>query len=190
MLLSMYWVLALAANLVIGVVAYVWACQIARSLFKVRGWPNNPIAIAFLGIVLTCSTGHFEHAAHLAVSPAARHLWTPFSVVLDVITATGIAAYYYFQSGRLAMFARGAGMFEDMAVRRSTAMEIHDDVVQRLAAARYAIDRGDLRAARELVDEGLGSARSVIGELLPPDAAERSGAVRRGAPASVGEVPG
>jgi hypothetical protein len=47
-------------------------------------------------------------------------------------------------------------------------MEIQDNVVQGLIAARYALDRGDARAADAAVETAVGSARRVITELLPP----------------------
>jgi len=173
--------LAVGANLVIGFVAYALAWQIASRLLASRQWPSNPLALAMLGIVLTCSTGHFAHGLHLLFSAGARRQWPIESTLLDVVTASGIAIYYWFQTGRLAQFARGAAMFEDTAVRRTNALDIHERVVQPLAAARYATERGDLAGARAQVNESLAATRLVIGDLLPPDE-PAPGSVRRRSP--------
>ena len=182
---SVLWALGVIANLVIGGVAYALAWQIATHLARSRQWPSNSLALAMLGIVLTCSTGHLEHGFHLLTSPAARAVWPPEAVVLDAVTAAGISVYFYFQTGRLAEFARGAAMFEDTAVRRSNALDIHEKIVQPLVAAHYAIERGDLTGARRLLDEGVEATRSVVGELLPPGEM-KPGSVRRRVAAPIG----
>ena len=185
----MYWI-AIGSNLVIGFVAYALAWQIARNLLRDREWPTNRLALAMLAIVGTCSTGHLEHGFHLLSSNQAAALWPPEAVVLDLITAAGISAYFYFQTGRLSQFARGAAMFEDVSVRNRNALQMHNEVVQRLAAARYAIVRGELAGARELVDQSLTSAREVITDLLPPEAAVEPGSVRRRRAAPIGRSAG
>jgi hypothetical protein len=171
-------------------VAYALAWQIARNLLRDREWPTNRLALAMLAIVGTCSTGHLEHGFHLLGSDQAAQLWPPEAVVLDLITAAGISAYFYFQTGRLSKFARGAAMFEDVSVRNRNALQMHNEVVQRLAAARYAIGRGELAGARELVDQSLESAREVITDLLPPESQVEPGSVRRRRAAPIGRSAG
>ena len=182
----MGWMLGVAANLTIGVVAYALAWQIARNLLRDRQWPTNRLALAMLAIVGTCSTGHFEHGIHLLTSPRAQAIWPKEAVVLDLVTAAGISVYFYFQTGRLSQFARGAAMFEDVSVRRHNASQMQDEVVQRLAAARFAIQRGDLLEARRLVDQSLSSAREVITDLLPPEGDPAPGSIRRRSAAPIG----
>jgi hypothetical protein len=183
---AMGWMIGVAANLAIGVVAYALAWQIARNLFRDRQWPTNRLALAMLAIVGTCSTGHIEHGIHLLTSPAAQAIWPKEAVLLDVITAAGISTYFYFQTGRLSQFARGAAMFEDVSVRTQNARQIQDDVVQRLAVARFAIQRGALLEARRMVDLSIASTREVVSDLLPPEDEPTPGAVRRRSAASIG----
>jgi hypothetical protein len=187
----MGWMIGVVANLTIGVVAYALAWQIARNLFRDRQWPTNRLALAMLAIVGTCSTGHLEHGFHLLTSPSAQAVWPKEAIVLDVITAAGISTYFYFQTGRLSQFARGAAMFEDVSVRTQNARQMQDEVVQRLAVARFAIQRGDLLEARRLVDLSLASTREVVSDLLPPEDEPTPGAVRRRSAAPIGgtEVP-
>ncbi len=184
----MGWMTGVVANLTIGLVAYALAWQIARNLLQDRQWPTNRLALAMLAIVATCSTGHLEHGFHLLTSPSAQAIWPKEAVLLDLITAAGISIYFYFQTGRLSQFARGAAMFEDVSVRTQNARQMQDEVVQRLAAARFAIVRGDLVEARLLVDRSLTSAREVVSDLLPPEGEPAPGSVRRRNPAPAGRV--
>lgn len=182
----MGWMIGVVANLTIGVVAYALAWQIARNLFRDRQWPTNRLALAMLAIVGTCSTGHLEHGFHLLTSPSAQAVWPKEAVLLDLITAAGISTYFYFQTGRLSQFARGAAMFEDVSVRTQNARQMQDEVVQRLAVARFAIQRGDLLEARRLVDLSLASTRDVVSDLLPPEDEPAPGTVRRRSAAPIG----
>jgi signal transduction histidine kinase len=69
--------------------------------------------------------------------------------------------------------------------RERQGVEIHDNVVQGLAVAHYALQRGDAGAAAAAVEETLGRARALVGALLG-DAPPVPGDLRRsGAAGSV-----
>ena len=94
--------------------------------------------------------------------------------------------------------------------RRLDALELNDNIVQALVAARYALDRGDLStaeewaraalgagvtfdpgdplAARRNIDKALESSRTLITELLPDGPVVPGNARRRDRAGAAGAV--
>jgi hypothetical protein len=62
--------------------------------------------------------------------------------------------------------------------RRRRAMEINDDVVQRLVVARQAYAAGERPEGDVAVDAALGRARRIMADLIEPERV-RPGALRR-----------
>jgi hypothetical protein len=61
------------------------------------------------------------------------------------------------------------------------AVELNDGIVQLLAVARYALDAGDSRRAREAIDDSLQRARDLMSALLASSGVQmRPGDLRRG----------
>lgn len=67
--------------------------------------------------------------------------------------------------------------------RRRRALEINDDVVQRLVIARHAYADGDSAQGDAAVDAALGRARVIMAELIEPSGA-KPGSLRRERPAT------
>lgn len=63
---------------------------------------------------------------------------------------------------------RSAVRLAEAQERRRQAAELHDDVVQGLTAALYAMELGDAPRARQHLDETLAEAKRIIGELVEP----------------------
>jgi hypothetical protein len=64
---------------------------------------------------------------------------------------------------------RGAKLFEDLRQREQQALELNDNVLQGLVVAKLALDLGEHDRARAALDSSIGSASTIITELLGPD---------------------
>jgi PAS domain S-box-containing protein len=83
--------------------------------------------------------------------------------------AAASAAFLRDAAPRLASEALAATLRE-VQVRRRQALEINDNVVQGLTAARYALDLGDSAAGASFVERALAGARHLMNDWLnPPD---------------------
>ncbi len=161
------WQLALATNLVIAVAYAGVAHHIGVHLTRTHQWRQNLLATTVAIFFASCSVNHLAHSARLLLQPEWRTIWSWHMLAVDLLTAV-FGLWYFYERFRSPEMSRGAALFEDSAVRRHDAMEIQDNVVQGLIAARYALDRGDARAADAAVETAVASARHVITELLPP----------------------
>jgi PAS domain S-box-containing protein len=66
-----------------------------------------------------------------------------------------------------------AATLREVQVRRRQALEINDNVVQALSAARYALDEGDARECSSFLASALSGARQLMNDWLnPPDGHE------------------
>lgn len=72
-----------------------------------------------------------------------------------------------------------AGALSEAALRQRQAAELHDNVVQGLVTARYALDAGDQDEAVRQIDQTLGSAKSMVEGLLDLDGVDLSGLLLR-----------
>lgn len=170
------WMVGGAANLVISLAYAVIAAFILTGVFA-RNEPvfENPLALATGLIFLTCSVGHGNHAFHVFASwvsiddfstPAARaefgdwHVWA-----WDGLTAV-VGVWYLSLRKRYPALVRGSAMFEDLRERRREALQIHDEIMQKLVEAKLSLDlkRGEDAYAR--LHEALESTRDVVTDLL------------------------
>ncbi len=96
-------------------------------------------------------------------------------LTLDVMTADlsqteddgQVAVFLHDSQPRLASEAAAASLREAQ-VRRRSAMEINDNVLQGLTAAVYAADSGDLHLCGSYLQQTLQTARRMINDLLLP----------------------
>lgn len=186
------WYVGLAANAILVAAYLAIAYHILRNLRATGQWKKNPLARATGAIFFTCGVGHgilflhllfptfgIEEASGLALRRAFNEwhmfLWPP-------ITASAGVLYWSLRS-RFPALVRGASIFEDVQQRQSEAMEIHDNVVQGIATAKLALERGQEERAREELDETLDQAKRIISDLMGPVGETESvepGDLRRG----------
>lgn len=169
------WYLALAAHSLIAIAYIAIAQHIFRGLWKSGQIRKNPLARATSAIFFTCSVGHGIIAAHLflpsvgievasgtALRTAAAewHMW-----LWPPVTAAAAVTYWMLR-GRFPALVRGTAMFEDIRERQRRAIEINDNVVQRLTTAKHAMEMGDHQKAREAIDSTLDSSKDIMADLL------------------------
>jgi signal transduction histidine kinase len=180
------WQLALLAN---GIVAIAYASiglHILHGVQRTHSWRSNPLAVATGLIFATCAAGHLGHLTHI-VDPATRAasvmIYDWHLVVIDAATAA-IAIRYWLLRGRFPALVRGAAVFEDLAERRTQALDIHDHVVQQLAAAKLAIELGETEQGLRSLEQGLESSRRIVttlvGDEISSSARMEAGGLRRG----------
>jgi signal transduction histidine kinase len=160
------WQLALITNLLVAVAYAGVTHHIGVHLTRTHQWRHNLLAATVAIFFASCSINHLAHSVRVLLQPEWRSIWSWHMLTVDSLTAL-FGLWYFYERFRSPKMSRGAALFEDSTVRRRDAMEIQDNVAQGLIAARYALDRGDARAADTAVEAAIGSARRVITELLP-----------------------
>jgi hypothetical protein len=191
------WIVGAAANLAIFTGYLAISIAIAVGLARSKQWRANPLGVATAAIFFASAIHHGFRPAYMllpfaGVEERTGHAMRTFyedwqTSSWDVLTAV-VGLWYWTLRSRFPALVRGAAVFEDIHQRQRQALQINDDVVQGLATARYALDAGDERRAREAIDVTLASARSIMTELLGPVGGERPiepGRLRRGRPATV-----
>jgi signal transduction histidine kinase len=170
-----WWVAGAFFNTIILVAYLAISYSIARGLHRSKQWRSNPLAVATAAIFFTCAVHHGSHPVHM-VLPAfglEEHTGLPMREAFDdwhssgwdIITAA-VAVYYWTLRGRFPALVRGPAVFEDLRERQRQALDIHDNVVQGLAAAKlnFELDRGD--EGMRALDDTLAASRSIITDLL------------------------
>ncbi|HSK15443.1 MAG TPA: PAS domain-containing protein [Gaiellaceae bacterium] len=86
--------------------------------------------------------------------------------------------------GAVSVFVDVTALKESAAQNRRRALEIHDDVVQSVSAARMAFDLGRADEVRDSLAVALAAARNVVNDLLGEEAEESfaPGSLRRAEP--------
>lgn len=175
------WKVALVANTVL-LIAYIGiAYHIFHRVHRTGQWRENVLARGAAALFFTCSVGHGLVASHLllptfgieeATGLALRQGFNEWHMFLwpPVVAAAGV--YYWLNRMQAPSMMGGAGLFEDLDKQRQQAMEIHDDVVQRIATAKMALEHGDEEAARDELDRAMDHSQEIISELLGPDEEE------------------
>jgi len=74
----------------------------------------------------------------------------------------------------------------ELASRRQQALQIHDNLVQGITVARYAIEMGRLDMAREALETTLKAAQTIVGELMEETGSLMDGSLVRSEAAVVG----
>ncbi len=172
------WTIGLLANTVLFTAYMAIAYKIFTNIHTTGQWGENRLGQATGALFLTCGIGHGIMAAHLSlpfgITEAASglalrqafnewHMW-----MWPPLTAT-TGIFYWTLRNRFSTFLKGAGLFEDLEQRRRQARDIHDNVLQNVAAAKMALDQGNQRAAREELDEALNHSRIIISDLMGPE---------------------
>jgi signal transduction histidine kinase len=173
--MSQLWVFGALANVVLALSYLGIAFHILRGIIRAGQWRANPLALATGCIFFTCGIGHGLHFVHMALPSfgleqetgaiaranfADWHIW-----LWDSVTAS-VAVWYFTLRGRFPALLRGTALFEDIRVRRREALEIHDNVVQGLAAAKLSLDLGRAQEATAAVERTLAASRKIITDLL------------------------
>jgi hypothetical protein len=127
------------------------------------GLPSSSLTSSVLAL---CPIGSIDHALSTPLLGGSHAAWNIQFLGIDVFTAF-FAVSYWRQRSRFPEFARAAALFEDLAVLERDRARLQSGVVDGIAAACVAIDRGDPLAARRCIDEALESSRALITELLP-----------------------
>jgi hypothetical protein len=81
---------------------------------------------------------------------------------------------------------RGAGSEDELGARERQALQINDNIVQGLARVKWALEAGDVEAAKAAADETLGEAQRMVTDLLMSrsgDGSLNAGHLRRDVPA-------
>ncbi|MDX1612467.1 MAG: hypothetical protein R3185_08855, partial [Candidatus Thermoplasmatota archaeon] len=101
------------------------------------------------------------------------------------VTAAAALTYWSLRS-RFPALVRGTAMFEDLRERERRALEIHDNVVQGVAAAKLSIEVGNDEEARAELERTLAASKRIITDILGEEDAPYSfgpGDLRRHQPA-------
>ena len=185
-----WWMIGAAANIVILVAYLAIAVAILVPLHKSRGWTENPLALATGCIFLTCAVHHGAHPVHMLlpligleehVGYAMREAFDEWHLSgWDIVTA-GVATWYWTLRNRFPALVRGAAVFEDMKLRRSEALDIHDNIVQGLAVAKIAFELDRKEEGLDAVEKTLAASRKIITDILgdSADTALRPGELTR-----------
>ncbi|MEX1178340.1 MAG: hypothetical protein WEB09_07745 [Nitriliruptor sp.] len=179
------WLPAAAANVLVAVAYLSISIAILRGVHRSSSWRTSPLAVATGLIFLSCAAGHAGHVSHL-LDPASRaaslQVYDLHLIVIDAVTAV-IAIRYWLLRNRFPALVRGAAVFEDLSTRRREALDLHDRVVQQLAAAKLAFELGEHDRGMRSLEGSLEASRHIVSELVGDDAAStatlRPGGLRR-----------
>jgi NADH:ubiquinone oxidoreductase subunit 6 (subunit J) len=189
----MLWPLVTAGNLLSAFTFLLIAWLICAPLQRTGqlSLRANPLGVA-LALVFVTSAMRFLWSAVNMLLPsinlnevhgaALRESLSWGSVPLPFLTA---AAGVLYLSVRLRNRTHDdAELFPDLAARRRRALEINDNIVQGLLAARELDAIGEREEARATSERALEHAQRMMGDLLEEDGDLRPGDLRRRASAS------
>jgi hypothetical protein len=194
MLELMLWPAVTIGNLLTGF-TYLLIAWLITAPLKRTGQLSlraNPLGIALALVFLTGALRSLWSAGNLllpvvgiesARSLSLRAALTGGSVALPFLTA---AAGVLYLTMRLRATSRDeAALFPDLAARRQRALEINDNIVQGLLAARELDALGEHDEARVTAELALEQAQRMMGDLLDEagDGELRPGDLRRAAAA-------
>ena len=192
----MWWQLTTALNACIAVCYLLIAGTVIRGLVRTGQGRANVLAVATAAIFLSCAAHHGSHSIHMLLPAlgwerheglAMRAAMGWHAAIIDVIGAS-VAIWYLSLRGRYGVLVHGPSLFADVRAEQRRAVEINDDVVQALTTVLYALELGEPETAAQAAEQGLASARRVMGDLA--SSAGRGlepGDLRRGQP-SVGSL--
>lgn len=189
----MWWTTATAANAVVAVAYLLISLAIARPLMRSGQLRTNRLGAATAAIFLTCAVHHGAHSVHMLLpylglvedqGIAMRSTYTLPSVVWDVVTAA-VGLYYWTLRRTYGSLMEGAKLFEDMQQREKQALELNDNVLQGLVVAKLALDLDDRDKAHSALETAIGSASSMITELLGEQDSRRRHSLVRDSAADV-----
>lgn len=189
------WHLVFAANLVITVAYAMITAYIVRGLVEGSQW-TNWLGIATAAIFASCAAGHGVHVLHFLL-PAIDSWGYPLpaqalaegyamraamgdwhSLLPDTLTALAGLTYLALRN-RLGAVLRGSPrLFRDERQARRNAIELNDNVVQGLAAAKMAIQAGHTGYAIQALNNTLDQSKAMMTALLEEAPVQRADLVR------------
>jgi hypothetical protein len=189
------WHLVLVANVVITAAYAMIAAYIVRGLVEGSQW-TNWLGIATAAIFASCAAGHGMHVLHfllpaidswnyplpaeaLAEGYAMRTAMGDWhSLLPDALTALAGLTYLALRR-RLGAILRGSPkLFRDERQARRSAIELNDNVVQGLAAAKMAIQAGHQAYAVQVLNTTLDQSKAMMTALLEEAPVRREDLVR------------
>lgn len=184
------WIVGMVANAVISLAYFGIVAAIVVPLVRSRQLRANPLGGATAAIFFTCAVHHGLHSFHMVMPAfgldltqglAMRGAWGWQLALWDVLGAV-VGVYYWTLRRTYGSLMEGAQLFEDMRSREERALELNDNVLQGLVVAKMSLDLGQDAKAREALDTSIGSASTIISDLLRTDRREVSaGLLRRSA---------
>lgn len=160
------WQIAAVSNGVIAVAYVAIGVTIFRGVFKTGQQRSNPLAVATGLIFLSCGVGHGVHLEHLFAPDtreASRIMFDVHMAWVDGVTAVIAVLYWSMRStfGRLL----GSTMYIDRPAREAQRDLIGDELVQHLAAARFALAAGDTGVADASLRDALAATSALLVDL-------------------------
>lgn len=142
----------------------------------------------------TSSAGPLDHASRDTLITAARAaLVTPVEDDVPVVGADGRRRWLHVRASRAGV-ARVRGTVQDVTegreagdirrdlgvavARHRDAIEINDSVVQALAAAKWALEVGNVQRGLDAVSDALATAQKLVADLLGDDVQPPAGRLR------------
>lgn len=190
----MEWKIGAAANFVTMMAYFAIVAAILVPLIREKQVRENRLGTATALIFFTCAVHHGSHTVHMLLPEfglakhsgyAMREAFDGTGVVWDLFTA-GVGIYYWTLRRTYGALMSGAKLFEDLRERQRQALEINDNIVQGLAAAKLSLELEQTTITREALESTLASARTLITNLLG-EVSERpdfeAGDLRRSRPA-------
>ena len=171
-----WWMVGAISNVVILAAYLAISFSIARGLIKSRqGLRDNQLGWATAAIFFTCAVHHGSHPVHQLLpyvgaeqdtGLAMRAAFDDWHVSSwDVVTAA-VGVWYWRLRSRFPALVRGAAVFEDIKMRQREALDIHDNVVQGLAAAKLSFELDEREEGLKAVEKSLAASRKIITDLL------------------------
>jgi signal transduction histidine kinase len=190
----MEWKLGAAANFVTMMAYFAIVAAILVPLIREKQVRQNRLGTATALIFFTCAVHHGSHTVHMILPEfdladrsglAMRQAFDGQAVVWDLFTAA-VGVYYWTLRRTYGALMSGAKLFEDLCERQRQALEINDNIVQGLAAAKLSLELDQTATTHEALESTLASARTLITNLLG-EVSERpdfnAGELRRSRPA-------
>ena len=154
-----WWYLGAVANAVI-VAAYVAiSAAIIRAVVRSRRSHRNPLALALAAVFLTAGVHH-------GLLFATRHALDAWETSAWDVAVAAAAVWCWALRSRFPALVRGAAAFEDLKRRQKHALEIHDDLVQTLAAAKLSLELEKPEEGLDAVERMLHASRRTMTDLL------------------------
>jgi hypothetical protein len=190
----MEWKLGAAANFVTMTAYFAIVAAILVPLIRENQVRENRLGTATALIFFTCAVHHGSHTVHMLLPEfglakhsgyAMRDAFDVTGVGWDLFTA-GVGIYYWTLRRTYGALMSGAKLFDDLKERQRQALEINDNIVQGLAAAKLSLELEQTTITQEALESTLASARTLITNLLG-EVSERpdfdAGELRRSRPA-------
>ena len=189
----MWWSTGMAANAVVAMAYLLISLAIVRPLLRTGQLRSNRLGAATAAIFFSCAVHHGAHTVHMllpyvgvaeAQGLAMRESYGVQGGIWDVVSAI-VGIYYWTLRRTYGSLMEGAKLFEDMQQREKQALELNDNVLQGLVVAKLALDLDDRAKAYSAIEGAIGSASTMITEMLGVQEQRSRHSLVREAPAHV-----